>query len=79
MLRWLLSFAVEYGWIDDNPAAGKRRRIKVERYPPPHLESAGQIAALIEAAAELDADPGWLIDDRLPVVATLVFSRPARP
>jgi integrase len=74
VLRWLLSFAVEYGWIDDNPAAGKRRRIKVERSPPPHLESAGQIASVLDAAAELDADPGWLIDDRLPVVATLVFS-----
>jgi integrase len=74
VLRWLLSFAVEYGWIDDNPAAGKRRRIKIEKSPAPHLESAGQIAAVLDAAAELDADPGWLIDDRLPVVATLVFS-----
>jgi integrase len=74
VLRWLLSFAVEYGWIDDNPAAGRRRRIKVDRSPPPHLESAGQIAAVLDAAAELDADPGWLIDDRLPVVAVLVFS-----
>jgi integrase len=74
VLRWLLSFAVEYGWIDDNPAAGKRRRIKIERSPPPHLQSAGQIAAALEAAAELDADPGWLIDDRRPVVATLAFS-----
>jgi len=74
VLRWLLSFAVEYGWIDDNPAVGKRRRIKIERSPPPHLESAGQIAAVLDAAAELDADPDWLIDDRLPVVSTLVFS-----
>jgi integrase len=74
VLRWLLSFAVEYGWIDDNPAAGKRRRIKVDRSPPPHLESAGQIVAVLGAAAALDADPAWLIDDRLPVVATLVFT-----
>jgi integrase len=74
VLRWLLSFAVEYGWIDDNPAAGKRRRIKIERSPAPHLESAGQIAAVLDSAAELDADPGWLIEDRLRVVATLVFS-----
>lgn len=65
---------VEYGWIDDNPAVGCRRRIKIERSPAPHLESAGQIAAVLDAAAELDADPGWLIDDRLPVIATLVFS-----
>lgn len=74
VLRWLLSFAVEYGWIDDNPAVGKRRRIKIERSPAPHLESAGQIAAVLDAAAKLDAEPGWLIDDRLPVIATLVFS-----
>jgi integrase len=74
VLRWLLSFAVEYGWIDDNLAVGRRRRIKIERSPAPHLESAGQIAAVLDAAAKLDADPGWLIDDRLPVIATLVFS-----
>lgn len=74
VLRWLLSFAVEYGWIDDNPAAGKRRRIKVDRSPPPHLGSAGQIAAVLDAAAALDADPGWLIDDRHPVLATLILS-----
>jgi integrase len=74
VLRWLLSFAVEYGWIDDNPAAGRRRRIKIEKSPAPHLESAGQITAVLDAAAELDADPGWLVDDRLPVVATLVFA-----
>jgi integrase len=74
VLRWLLSFAVEYGWIEDNPAAGKRRRIKIERSPPPHLESAAQIAAVLGAAAEFDADPGWLIDGRLAVVATLAFS-----
>jgi integrase len=74
VLRWLLSFAVEYGWIDDNPTAGRRRRIKVERSPAPHLESAGQIAGVLDAAAELDADAGRLIDDRLPVVATLVFA-----
>lgn len=74
VLRWLLSFAVEYGWIDDNPAAGKRRRIKIEKSPAPHLASAGQVTAVLDAAAELDADPGWLIDDRLPVVATLLFA-----
>jgi integrase len=74
VLRWLLSFAVEYGWVDDNAAAGKRRRISVERSPAPHLESAGQVAAVLDAAAELDADPGWQIDDRLPVVATLLLA-----
>lgn len=74
VLRWLLGFAVEYGWIKDNPASGRRRRIKVERDPAPHLESAGQIAAVLDAATELDADPGWLVDDRLSVVTTLVLA-----
>jgi integrase len=74
VLRWLLSFAVEYGSTGDNPAAGKRRRIKVEKSSAPHLESAVQIATVLEAAAELDADPGWLIDERLAVVTTLVLA-----
>jgi integrase len=74
VLRWLLSFAVEYGWVDDNAAAGKRRRIAVVRSPAPHFESAGQATAVLDAAAELDADPGWQIDDRLPVVATLLLA-----
>lgn len=74
VLRWLLSFAVEYGWIETNPALGRRRRIKVEKSPAPHLESARQIAAVLEAAGELDADPGWQIDDRLAVLATLLFA-----
>jgi integrase len=37
VLRWLLSFAVEYGWIEANPAVGRRRRLKVgmvDRRPP---------------------------------------------
>ncbi len=29
---------------------------------------------MLDAAAELDADPGWLVDDRLAVVATLIFA-----
>lgn len=74
VLSWLLSLAVEYGWVETNPALGRRRRIRVEKSPAPHLESARQIATLLEVAGELDADPGWLIDDRLSVLATLVFA-----
>jgi integrase len=74
VLRWLLGLAVEYGWIDDNPAAGKKRQIKIEKAPAPHLGSAAQIVAVLDAAAELDADPGWQLDGRLAVVATLVLA-----
>ncbi len=74
VLRWFLSFAVEYDWIETNPAVGRRRRIKFEKSPAPHLESARQIATVLGAAGELDADPEWLIEDRLPVIATLVFA-----
>lgn len=64
VFRWLLSYAVEYGWIEANPAVGRRRRIKVEKSPAAYLESARQIATVLEAAGELAADPGWV--DRRP-------------
>lgn len=29
---------------------------------------------MFDSAAKLDADPGWLIENRLPVVASVVFA-----
>lgn len=77
-LQWLLGFALEYKrfGITENAAAGKRRRLKVEKRVPVHLDSAGQIAVLLEAAAELDSDPGHHICDRKAVFATLIFAGP---
>jgi integrase len=74
-LHWLLSFACEYGCIDgDNPAAGKRRRLKVDRPDSSYLKSAAQIEALLEAATRLDHDPRWQLDERLAIIATLIFA-----
>jgi integrase len=74
VLQWLLSLALEYGHIDRNPALGRRRRLKARRRRQRHLDSGDQIEALLRAATELDRDPRWLIPDRLPVIATLLFA-----
>ncbi len=53
-LGQVLEVAVEYGLIDRNPARGKRRRLKATTPAPVWLDSAEQIAALLDAAGELD-------------------------
>jgi integrase len=54
LLAQILAVAVDHGHIPSNPAIGKRRRLKVSKPRPVHLDSAEQIAILLEAAAELD-------------------------
>jgi integrase len=54
LLAQVLAVAVDHGHISDNPAIGKRRRLKVPKPRPVHLDSAEQIAILLEAAAQLD-------------------------
>lgn len=73
-LQWVLTIAVEYGRIDRNPAKGRRRRLPVQRRPPAHLSSAAQIETLLEAARALDRDSESRIKDRLPQIATLLFT-----
>jgi hypothetical protein len=46
--------AVDPGDLPGNPAVGKRRRIKVSKPRPVKLDSAEQIAILLEAAGQLD-------------------------
>jgi integrase len=53
-LAQILEVAVEYGLIERNPARGKRRRLKATRPAPVWLDRAEQIAALLDAAGELD-------------------------
>jgi hypothetical protein len=55
LLAQILDVAVEYGHIPANPARGKRRKLKASRPQRAYLDSAAQIAALLDAAAELDA------------------------
>lgn len=74
VLRWILSIAYEYGHISGNPAQGRRRRLHEPPRRPVYLDSAEQIAALLEAAAQLDRDPLFRCSDRRAIIATLVLA-----
>ena len=54
LLAQILAVAVDHGHLESNPAVGKRRRMKVSKPRPVHLDSAEQIAILLEAAGQLD-------------------------
>jgi len=75
-LQWVLSVAVEYRYISENPAAGRRRRLRAKRPAPVHLDSVEQIATLLEAAGQLDRDKRRLTSDRRPIIATLLLAGP---
>jgi integrase len=55
-LAQILEVAVERELIDRNPARGKRRRLKERRPERTWLDRVEQIAALLEAGGELDAE-----------------------
>ncbi len=76
VLHAILELAVEYGHIASNPAAGRRRRLKLPAQRPVHLDTAEQIQALLEAAGELDRDPRRPTSDRRAIIATLVLAGP---
>jgi len=66
LLTQILAVAVDHGHIPSNPAVGKRRRLKVSKARPVHLDSAEQIAIVLEAAGELDRGDAVLdVQDRL--------------
>jgi hypothetical protein len=73
VLRWLLSLRGRIRMDREQLGGWRASPDQGREFPAPHLESAAQIAAVLDIAAELDADPGWLVVDRLPVVAILVF------
>lgn len=75
-LQFFLGVALERKLLTENPAAGSKRRLKVPPRAPAHLDSAGQIEALLEAAGELDRDPCFCCTERLAIIATLVFAGP---
>lgn len=75
-LRWVLEVAREYGLIAENPAVGKKRRLKVPPKRPVHLDSVHQIEALLEAAAQLDREPQFILSERRPIVSTFVLAGP---
>lgn len=74
VLQAVLALAREYGHIADNPATGRRRRLKATKPRPVHLDAAEPIQALLDAAAILDADPRHRMRDRHAIVATLLFA-----
>jgi integrase len=55
LLAQILTLAADHKHLDSNPAVGKRRRLKVSKPRPVHLDSAEHIAVLLEAAADLDS------------------------
>ena len=71
-LAQILEVAVEYDLIGRNPAKGKNRRLKASKYRGTFLESATEIGALLDAAAELDA-AGRSSPFRRALLAALVF------
>ena len=75
-LQFILAVALERKLVVENAAVGRKRRLKVPPKPPVHLDTAGQIEALLEAAAQLDRDPLYRCGEREAIVATLVFAGP---
>ena len=77
-LQWVLSIAIEYRrfGIGENAAEGKRRRLRERRSAPVYIDSASQIEALLEAAAQLDRDPHYELAEREAIVATFLFAGP---
>jgi integrase len=76
LLGQILELAVEYDLIAANPARGRRRLLKADKPSRAYLDSAEQIAALLDAARELDSEAR---EDRRhvarrPLLATLTFA-----
>jgi len=74
LLSQILELAVEYGHLERNPAAGRRRRLRADRPRPVHLDSAEHLEALIDAASELDRDPTSRTSGRRAALATMLFA-----
>jgi integrase len=75
LLAQILEVAVEYEYIERNPAKGRSRRAKVTKRAPVWLDSAEHIAALLDAAGELDREAR--ADRQVPrraILATLTFT-----
>lgn len=74
-LAQILDDAVDYELLAHNPARGKKRRLKTTAPNRTHVDRAGHITALLDAARDLDrrarVDRGHA---RRPLLATLVFA-----
>ncbi|MGE5527502.1 MAG: tyrosine-type recombinase/integrase [Methanosarcina sp.] len=78
-LQFILGVALERKrktGVTENAAAGKKRRLKLPPKRPVHLDTAGQIEALVEAAAAMDRDPLMRGAQRQAILSTLIFAGP---
>lgn len=73
-LSAILEMAVEYGHIGRNVAKGKRRRLRQSAPSRTRLDRADHVAALVAAAAALDARARTRRGQRRALVAVLVFA-----
>lgn len=76
LLGAILERAVERGMIDRNPARGKDRKVEECSGGRSYLKAAAEIAALLDAAGELDreAHPACRHIQRRAMIATLAFA-----
>jgi integrase len=74
LLAVILEQAVEYGYLDRNPAKGRKRLLKEAKPPGSYLQPE-QVAALLSAAGALDAEGrDGDIGRRRPLLATLTLA-----
>ncbi len=75
-LGQILAVAEERDLVARNPVRvnTRNRKLKTKRRRPVYLDSAEQIAAMIEAAGSLDADRGARTAGRRALIATLVYA-----
>ena len=77
LLAAILETAIDYGLLNANPAKGKRRRARETKPRRSYLDTAEQVAALLDAAGELDArsaQPAGRHVRRRAMLATLTFA-----
>jgi integrase len=73
-LAQILEVAVEYGYIERNPARGRRRRLRASPPRRTWLDRADQIESLLDGAARLDAGARANRGIRRAMLATLLFA-----
>lgn len=73
-LAAILETAVEYELIDRNPARGRRRRLPAQPPRRSWLDRADHIAALLDAAGEVDGKARVCRGQRRALLATLIFA-----
>jgi integrase len=76
LLSQILEIAADHDLIPNNPAKGKRRRLKATKPRPVYLDSAEHIAVMLEAAGELDRDAKSRTKGRRAAIALLMLGGP---